>query len=88
MANGRAMTAFRKALAAPEDLFDVGTSFRSETGDLVTKVEDNVWAHLAVDTADDVVIAETLGFDEVVKIVRESDTVWEVTHNWKPARNV
>lgn len=85
MANYKAMTAFKKALAAPEDHFDVGTSFRSDDGVVITKLDDDLWVYLQ--KATDGVESDTLGMQEVITAVRGSETEWEVSHNWKPVKN-
>ena len=87
MANYKAMTAFKKALAAPEDHFDIGTSFRSGDGIVITKLDEDLWVYLQqVDDAPGRVETDTLEMQDVISTVRNSATEWEVSHNWKPAK--
>lgn len=88
MANYKAMTAFKKALAEPEDHFDIGTSFRSGDGVVITKVDEDLWAYLQSISGDDAgqVEMDTIGLQDVITTVRNSGTVWEVSHTWKPVK--
>lgn len=89
MANYGAMTAFKKALAEPEDKFDIGTSFRSGDGVVITKVDEDLWVYLqslASGEGPERVEMDVVTMQDVIAAVRDSDTDWEVSHNWRPAK--